>query len=37
MQFEPDDPSLGYDIFVCNNCSTKVLVHQPIPDSDDED
>jgi hypothetical protein len=37
MQSEPDDPSLGYEIFVCKNCNTKVLVHGPTPDSDDED
>lgn len=34
---EPDDPSLGYDIFVCNNCSNSVLVHHPTPESEDED
>ncbi len=36
MQSEPDDPSLGHDIFVCSNCNTKVLVHEPPPDSDDD-
>ncbi len=37
MQSVPDDPSLGYVIFVCDNCNTKVLVHEPTPDNDDED
>jgi hypothetical protein len=37
MVFEPDDPSLGYDVFVCPKCSTKFLVHHPTPDSEDED
>jgi len=34
---EPDDPSLGYDVFVCPKCSTKFLVHHPTPDSEDDD
>ena len=37
MQFEPGDPSLGYDVFVCRNCGTKYLVHHLTPDSEDED
>ena len=37
MVFEPGDPSLGYDVFVCHNCGTKFLVHHPTPDSEDED
>ena len=37
MQSESDDPLLGYDIFVCNNCGTKVLFHHPTPDNEDED
>jgi hypothetical protein len=34
---ESDDPELGYDIFVCNNCSTRMLIHHPTPESEDED
>jgi hypothetical protein len=37
MVFEPDDPSLGYDVFVCKKCGTKYLVHHPTPDSEDDD
>jgi hypothetical protein len=37
MVFMPDDPSLGYDVFVCKNCNTKYLVHHPTPDSEEED
>jgi hypothetical protein len=37
MQSKPDDPTLEYDIFVCGNCSTSVLIHHPTPDSEDED
>jgi hypothetical protein len=36
MQSEPVDPLFGYDVFVCNNCRTKVLIHHPTPDSEDE-
>jgi hypothetical protein len=37
MVIKPDDPSLGYDVYVCNKCNTKFLVHHPTPDSEDED
>ena len=37
MQFEPGDPWLGYDIFVCNNCDTKILLYRPTPDNEDDD
>lgn len=35
--FEPDGPSLGYEVFVCHNCRTEYLVHHPTPDSEDYD
>ena len=34
---EREDLSLGYDVLVCPECSTKFLVHHPTPDSKDED
>jgi hypothetical protein len=34
---EPDDPALGYDMFMCNNCSTRMLIHHPTPESEDEE
>ena len=37
MVFEPGDPSLGYDVFVCPSCGTKFLVHHLTPDDEDED
>ena len=37
MVYERDDPSLGYDVFVCKKCGTKFLVHHPTPESEDED
>jgi hypothetical protein len=36
MVAESSDLSLGYDVFVRHNCSTKFLVHHPT-DSEDED
>ena len=35
MQCDPVDPEFGYDIFVCNNCSTKVLIHHRRPDDEE--
>jgi len=37
MQSEPVDPLFEYDVFVCRNCSTKVLIHHSTPEDDDED